>query len=403
MRIPRATGVPPVPAHGQDGRRTCSKPELIMSIGKHIAEQMEHASWIRRMFEIGARMKRERGEENVFDFTLGNPDGEPPEEVISALRRVVERNRPRSHAYMPNAGFPAVREVIARQLSAQTGLAYTADHILMTVGAAGAINVVLKSLLDPGDEVIILVPFFPEYQFYIENHAGRMVLVETDDTFQPDLGRIAAAITPRTKAIILNSPNNPTGAVYSTEFLQGLEALISGLDHPVTVIADEPYKSLIFDGLTLPVIPSLIRRTVVTYSWSKALAIPGERIGYLALSPCLPELEALRDACTFANRILGFINAPAVWQWVMAEVADLEIDPHPYQEKRDLLWEGLTRIGYEVTKPQGTFYMFPKAPIPDDLAFVRSLMDDGILAVPGSGFGRSRVLPSVAHDSSPYD
>ena len=359
-----------------------------MSVAKTIAEQMEHASWIRRMFEIGARMKQERGEENVFDFTLGNPDGEPPEKVISVLRRVVDQNRPRSHAYMPNAGFTAVREVIARQLSGQTGLPYTADHILMSVGAAGAINVVLKSLLDPGDEVIILVPFFPEYQFYIENHAGRMVLVDTDDTFQPNLGRIAAAITPRTKAIILNSPNNPTGAVYSTEFLLDLEALVSGLDHPVTVIADEPYKSLIFDGLTLPVIASLIRRTVLAYSWSKALAIPGERIGYLALSPCLPELEALRDACTFANRILGFINAPAIWQWVMAEVSDLQVDPRPYQEKRDLLWEGLTRIGYEVTKPQGTFYMFPKAPIADDLAFVRSLMDEGILAVPGSGFGR---------------
>ena len=360
-----------------------------MSIGKTIAEQMEHASWIRRMFEIGARLKRERGEENVFDFTLGNPDGEPPEEVIAALRRVVDGNRPRSHAYMPNAGFPPVREVIAQQLSAQSGLAYTADHILMTVGAAGAINVVLKSLLDPGDEVIILVPFFPEYQFYIENHAGRMVLVETDDTFQPDIGRIAAAITARTKAIILNSPNNPTGVVYSTEFLRGLDALISGLDHPVTVIVDEPYKALVFDGLTLPVIPALIRRTVVTYSWSKALAIPGERIGYLALSPCLPELAELRDACTFANRILGFINAPAIWQWVIAEVADLKPDPRPYQEKRDVLWEGLTRFGYELTKPQGTFYMFPKAPIPDDLAFVRRLMDDGILAVPGSGFGRA--------------
>jgi aspartate aminotransferase len=371
-----------------------------MSVAKTIAEQMEHASWIRRMFEIGARMKQQRGEENVFDFTLGNPDGEPPEKVISVLRRVVDQNRPRSHAYMPNAGFTAVREVIARQLSGQTGLPYTADHILMSVGAAGAINVVLKSLLDPGDEVIILVPFFPEYQFYIENHAGRMVLVDTDDTFQPNLGRIAAAITPRTKAIILNSPNNPTGAVYSTEFLLDLEALVSGLDHPVTVIADEPYKSLIFDGLTLPVIPSLIRRTVLAYSWSKALAIPGERIGYLALSPCLPELEALRDACTFANRILGFINAPAIWQWVMAEVSDLQVDPRPYQEKRDLLWEGLTRIGYEVTKPQGTFYMFPKAPIADDLAFVRGLMDEGILAVPGSGFGRAgyfRLSLTIPH------
>jgi aspartate aminotransferase len=360
-----------------------------MSIGKTIAEQMEHASWIRRMFEIGARMKRERGEENVFDFTLGNPDGEPPEQVISALRRAVDRNPARSHAYMPNAGFTSVREVIARQLSQQTGLAYIADHILMTVGAAGAINVVLKSLLDPGDEVIVLIPYFPEYQFYIENHAGRMVLVDTNEAFQPDLGRIAAAITPRTKAIVLNSPNNPTGVVYSTEFLRDLDTLIAGLDHAVTVIVDEPYKSLVFDGLTLPVVPSLIRRTVVTYSWSKALSIPGERIGYLALSPCLPEVDALRDACTFANRILGFINAPAIWQWVIAEVADLQIDPRPYQEKRDLLWDGLTRMGYEVTKPQGTFYMFPKAPIADDLAIVRGLMEEGILAVPGSGFGRS--------------
>ena len=361
-------------------------------ICKTLAQQMEHASWIRRMFEIGARLKRERGEENISDFTLGNPDGEPPSEVIASLRRVIDKNLPRSHAYMPNAGFSAVRETIARQLSRDTGLAYTADHILMTVGAAGAINVVLKSLLDPGDEVIILVPFFPEYQFYIENHAGRMVLVDTDDAFQPDIACIAAAITPRTKAIILNSPNNPTGVVYSAEFLRDLDALISSLDHAVTVIADEPYKALIFDGLKLPVVPSLVRRTVLTYSWSKALAIPGERIGYLALSPQLPELDALRDACTFANRILGFINAPAIWQCAIADVAELQIDPRPYQEKRDLLWEGLTRIGYQVTKPQGTFYMFPKAPIADDLAFVHTLMDDGILAVPGSGFGRGGYI-----------
>ena len=341
------------------------------------------------MFEIGDRMKRERGEENVFDFTLGNPAGEPPPEVISALRRVVEANRPRSHAYMPNAGYPSVRSVIAQQLSRRTGLAYTADHILMTVGSSGAINVVLKSLLDPGDEVIILVPFFPEYQFYIENHSGRMVLVETDDQFRPDLARIEAAISARTKAIILNSPNNPTGAVYSGEFARDLETLISDLDHPVTVIADDTYRSLIFDGLTLPEVPAVVRRAVVTYSWSKALAIPGERIGYLALSPRMPEVDALRNACTFANRTLGFINAPAIWQQVMMDVADFKIDPGSYQEKRDLLWAGLTRMGYEVTKPQGAFYMFPKTPIADDLAFVRALMDEGILAVPGAGFGRS--------------
>jgi len=171
--------------------------------------------------------------------------------------------------------------------------------------------------------------------------------------------------------------------------VRGLETLISGLDHPVTVIADDTYRSLTFDGLTLPEIPALVRRAVVTYSWSKALAIPGERIGYLALSPRLPEVEALRNACTFANRTLGFINAPAVWQQVMMEVGDFKIDPASYQEKRDLLWTGLTRMGYEVIKPQGAFYMFPKTPIPDDLAFVHSLMDEGILAVPGAGFGRS--------------
>ena len=344
------------------------------------------------MFEIGARLKRERGEENVFDFTLGNPDGEPPEEVISALRRVVDRNPPRSHAYMPNAGLPAVREVIARQLSLHTGLAYSEDHILMSVGAAGAINVVLKSLLDPGDEVIILVPFFPEYQFYIENHAGRMVLVDTDDTFQPDIGRIAAAITPRTKAIILNSPNNPTGAVYSPEFLRDLDSLISALDHPVTVIADEPYKSLIFDGMALPVIPALIRRTVVTYSWSKALAIPGERIGYLAIPPHLQEAAELRNACTFASRILGFINAPAIWQLVVARVPDATVDVSQYQEKRDLLCDALNAMGYDAPRPQGSFYVFPRTPLADDVAFIRLLQAQGILAVPGTGFGRGGYM-----------
>jgi aspartate aminotransferase len=359
-----------------------------MSIGKAVAEQMEHSSWIRRMFEIGAQMKRERGEENVFDFTLGNPVGEPPAEVVAALRRVAEENRPRSHAYMPNAGFPAVRAVIAAQLSRRTGLPYTPDHILMSVGSAGAINVVLKSLLDPGDEVILLVPFFPEYQFYIGNHGGRMVLVETDSAFQPDLERLAAALTPRTKAIILNSPNNPTGAVYSAAFLSELGALLSRTGHPATVIADDTYRALAFDGLALPEVPALVPSTVVAFSWSKALAIPGERIGYLALSPRLPDVSRLHDACVFANRTLGFINAPAIWQWVMMEVAELRVDPGPYQAKRDLLWQGLTAMGYEVAKPQGAFYMFPRAPLPDDVAFVRRLMADGILAVPGSGFGR---------------
>jgi len=372
-----------------------------MSVAKAISEQLEQASWIRRMFEEGDRLRAVRGAANVFDFTLGNPDVEPPEAVIEALRLVVERNRPRSHGYMPNAGFPEVRELMARRMQRETGLPYTANHVLMTVGSAAAMNVVLKSLLDPGDEVIVLLPYFPEYRFYIENHGGRVVPVDTDGNFLPDVERIARAITPRTKAIILNSPNNPSGAVYPAEALKELDGLISSLGQPVTAISDEPYKALVFDGLAVPEVPALINRTVTAFSWSKAMAISGERIGYLAISPRLPEAEALRNACTFTNRILGYVNAPAIWQWVMAEEADATVDVQLYQKKRDLMCGGLQRIGYDFRKPQGTFYVFPRTPIPDDVAFIRALLAEGILAVPGSGFGRPghfRLSLTVPHD-----
>jgi aspartate aminotransferase len=360
-----------------------------MSISRAIAEQMEHASWIRRMFEIGLELRRERGPENVFDFTLGNPDVEPPEPVIAALRRVVAENRPRSHAYMPNAGYPEVRDTIARGLAGRTGLPFTGADIVMTVGAAGAINIVLKSILDPGDEVILLNPIFPEYRFYVENHGGKVVLAETDKRFQPDIGRIAAAITPRTKAIVLNTPNNPTGAMYSEAVLRELNGLVRD---PILVVSDEPYRSLTFDGATPSEPLSLIERSVLAFSWSKAMAIPGERVGYLAMSPRLGEIAALRDACTFANRILGFINAPAIWQWVAGAVPDVVVDVAQYQAKRDRLCDALTAMGYDAPRPQGSFYVFPKTPIPDDVEFIRRLMAEGILAVPGSGFGRAGYM-----------
>ena len=356
-----------------------------MSISRAIAEQMEHASWIRRMFEIGLQLRQERGPENVFDFTLGNPDVEPPDAVIAALRRVVAEDRPRSHGYMPNAGFPEVREVIARRLTQRTGAPFTGQDVIMTVGAAGAINTVLKSILDPGDEVIVLNPYFPEYRFYIENHGGRVVAVETDDRFQPDIARIDAAITTRTKAILVNSPNNPTGAVYGAETLRALNRIVR---EPVLVISDEPYRPLTFDGVEPPETLCLIERAVLAWSWSKAMAVAGERIGYLAIPPRLAEAAPLRNACTFANRILGYINAPAIWQWVVAEVPDATVDTGQYQEKRDLLCDALTAMGYDAPRPQGSFYVFPKTPIPDDVAFTRLLRDEGILAVPGEGFGR---------------
>ena len=369
-----------------------------MSISRAIAEQMEHASWIRRMFEIGLELRRERGPENVFDFTLGNPDVEPPEPVIAALRRVVAENRPRSHAYMPNAGYPEVRDTIARGLARRTGLPFTAADVIMTVGAAGAINIVLKSILDPGDEVILLNPIFPEYRFYVENHGGKVVLAETDERFQPDLDRIAAAITPRTKAIVLNTPNNPTGAMYSEAVLRELNSLVRD---PIIVISDEPYRSLTFDGATPSEPLRLIERSVLAFSWSKAMAIPGERVGYLAMSPRLGEIAALRDAATFANRILGFINAPAIWQLVAGAVPDVVVDVAQYQAKRDRLCDALTAMGYDAPRPQGSFYVFPKTPIPDDVEFIRRLMAEGILAVPGSGFGRAgymRLSLTISND-----
>ena len=364
-----------------------------MIVARTIGEQLERASWIRRMFEEGAALTARYGAENVFDFTLGNPEVSPPEHVLELLRRTAASSR--SHGYMPNAGFPEVRAAIARQLEARTGLPYTAAHILMTVGSAGAMNTALKAILDPGDEVVVLFPYFPEYRFYIENHGGRMVPVETRQDFLPDVARIRAALTPRTKALILNSPNNPTGALYPAEILAQLDEL------PVTVISDEPYRALVFDGVRPPETARFIRRLLVAYSWSKALAISGERIGYLAISPQLPEWDALRNACTFTNRILGFINAPAIWQWVAAEVGDETIDVSAYQAKRDLFCGALARIGYRVAKPQGTFYVFPETPVPDDLAFVRRLQEEGILVVPGSGFGRSgyfRASLTVARD-----
>lgn len=341
------------------------------------------------MFEIGIQLRKERGPGNVFDFSLGNPDVEPPAEVLAALRRIVDEQRPHSHGYMPNAGFPDARARIAESLAARTGLPFRADDVLMSNGAAGALNVILKAILDPGDEVLVLNPYFPEYRFYIENHGGRVVPVETDARFQPDPDRIRAAITPRTKALILNSPNNPTGVVYSAGILDALNRMIRD---PLLVLSDEPYRPIVYDGLRLPETLRHIERAVVAWSWSKAMAISGERIGYLAIPPHLAEAAALRNACAFSTRILGFINAPAIWQLVVSAVPDASVNVAAYQEKRDLLCAALLAGGYEVEPPQGSYYVFPRTPIPDDIEFIRLLQDEGILAVPGAGFGRGGYM-----------
>ena len=356
-------------------------------VSRAVTDNLSRASWIRRMFEEGARLKQERGADKVFDFTLGNPEIEPPPAVLDAARRVLESKEPHLHASMPNAGYPKVREAVAKRVSTATGLPYTANHVLMTVGAGAALNTVLKALLDPGDEVITVAPFFVEYVYYAENHGGKLVVVPPRADLTPDVAKIEAAITPRTKAIIVNSPNNPSGVIYAASAFVEIEAVLQRAARPIVLISDEPYKALVFDDVIPPEVPPLVTRSIVATSWSKSLAIPGERIGYLAFSPRRPEAAALFEACTFTSRVLGFVNAPALWQWVVAEVGDLVIDVKPYREKRDLMYEGLTRIGYQCVKPQGAFYVFPRTPIDDDVSFVRLLAEEGVLTVPGSGFG----------------
>ena len=361
-----------------------------MIISEAMTGQVERSSWIRRMFEAGIQLRRERGAENVFDFSLGNPDLDPPEAVIAALRRVVAENEPHSHGYMPNAGYPEVREVIARRLAARSGVPYTAADILMTNGAAGAINTLLKAILDPGDRVLVLCPYFPEYRFYIENHGGRMVTVETDDRFQPVPERIADAVTPRTRALILNSPNNPAGVVYSEALLREIDR---ALPPDVMVICDEPYRPIVFDGARVPEAAAIFgERGAIAWSWSKAQGLSGERIGYLALPPDATGIGRLRSACAVAHRILGYINGPAIWQRVVAAEPDVTINVAEFQARRDLLCDGLEAMGYELARPQGSFYVFPKTPIADDIAFVGLLQQQGILAVPGQGFGRGGYM-----------
>jgi aspartate aminotransferase len=363
-----------------------------MIVAQSIQQQLERTSWIRRMFEEGIRLKAERGAENIFDFTLGNPSEDPPAAVLAAFRRLAEENNPGSHGYMPNAGHPFVRRHLAEQLKRDTGIGFSENHVLMTVGCAGAMNAALKAILDPGDEVIVLMPFFPDYQFYISNNSGRMVPVETAEDFSLDIPAIESKITSRTRAILLNSPNNPSGSVYSEKELRDLESALQRADHPIVVISDEPYKAFVYDGAKCPETTSIITNCIIATSWSKTWALAGERIGYLAISPRMPDAEAVHNACTFTNRILGFINAPAIWQLVTA-MAPEELPPVGiYQGKRDLMCDGLAQIGYDIRKPKGAFYIFMKTPIPDDIAFVRLLQAEGVLAVPGIGFGRGGYI-----------
>jgi aspartate aminotransferase len=362
-----------------------------MAISKKMNEFAKSASWIRKMFEEGARLKAEFGAENVFDFSLGNPDLPPPPEFQKTLVQLAENDSPGTHAYMPNGGYPFVREAVAARISSEQGVTLSVNEMLMTCGAAGGLNVTLKALLNPGDEVIILAPFFVEYKFYVDNHGGVSKVVATDDNFNMDLGVIEAAINEKTKAVIINSPNNPTGQIYSKESLEELGRLLDSASQrfssTIFLIADEPYRKIVFDNNEVPSIMQAYQNSIVVSSYSKDLSLPGERIGYIALRPEIAEKNPMTEALTLANRILGFVNAPALMQRVVAELQGASVDNTIYTRRREKFCKILADAGYEFMPPKGAFYIFPKSPIADDTEFVAKLQEQKILAVPGKGFG----------------
>ena len=362
-----------------------------MPVSKKVQGFMEQGGWIRRMFEAGITMKAQYGEDNVFDLSLGNPVVEPPEQFNQELRRLAEHPIKGMHRYMPNNGYPETRQAVADGLRAETGIGFSANDIVMTCGAAAALNVVLKTILNPEEEVILLSPYFVEYGYYVDNHGGNSVVVPTDADFQPDLGAIEAAITPRTRGIIINSPNNPSGAVYSADMLRDLGDLLrrKQAEHgtEIFIISDEPYRRIIYDGLTYPQVFPHYENTIVVNSHAKDLALPGERIGYMAVNPEYSGREELSNGLTFCNRTLGFVNAPALMQHVVRALQGVSVDVADYQRKRDFLYGRLTGMGYSVVKPQGAFYLFPKSPLEDDSAFVDALQEQKVLTVPGRGFG----------------
>jgi aspartate aminotransferase len=362
-----------------------------MSIAVKIRDYMERASWIRKMFEQGIELKNKLGPDKVFDFSLGNPNLEPPDEVHKAILDIMADKRPGKHAYMPNAGLKETRESVAAFLSKEHGLALSGEQVIMTCGAGGGLNVALKTILDPGDEVLVLSPYFVEYFFYIDNHNGNGKLVKTKEDFTLDLKAIEAAITSKTKAIIINSPNNPSGRIYDETGLRNLGKLFETIkqknNQTIYLLADEPYSQIIYDEARVPSVFQVYANSMIITSYSKDLSLPGERIGYVAVNPRMENWKQVVDGLTFCNRILGFVNAPALMQHIISKLQGVQVDVSEYQRKRDNLCRGLAEAGYSFIKPEGAFYLFPKSPIPDDVLFVNTLLQENILAVPGTGFG----------------
>ena len=365
-------------------------------------------SAIRAMFEEGKRLAKLHGAENVYDFSLGNPNVPAPKAVNDAIKEILDNeDSVFIHGYMNNSGYEDVRNAIALSLNKRFGMSFDENNIIMTVGAAGGLNVMMKTLLNPGDEVIAFAPYFGEYRSYVGNYDGKLVVISPDtENFQPKFDEFEEKITDRTRAVIINNPNNPTGVVYSEETMKKLSEIMErkqkqfGTD--IYLISDEPYRELVYDGVTVPYPAKYYRNTIIGYSYSKSLSLPGERIGYLAIPSEISDFENVSAAANVATRILGFVNAPSLMQRVVAKCVDEEVDITPYNKNRELLYNSLKEYGFECVKPQGAFYLFVKSPAEDEKLFVDAAKKHNILIVPGSSFacpGYVRLAYCVAYDT----
>lgn len=362
-------------------------------ISERMKDLVAGSSAIRAMFEEGKRLSAIYGEENVFDFSLGNPNVEPPKRVKESIIEILSEESPNLiHGYMNNSGYDDVRETIAEFNSKKYNVQLSEKNIVMTCGAAGGLNIIFKSLMNVGDEVLVFAPFFGEYRAYTNNYDGVLkVVAPNKETFEPDLKEFEEKITAKTKIVIINSPNNPTGVVYSSETLTKIAEILNRksaeFNTSIYLISDEPYREIAYDGIEIPYILKYYKNSFVGYSYSKSLSLPGERIGYIVANSEMDDFDTIMKALNVANRVLGFVNAPSLFQRVVARNLDSEVDVEVYKKNRDVLYNHLVSLGFSCVKPQGAFYLFPKSLIEDDKAFCDAAKEFNLLLVPGSAFG----------------